>query len=61
MALHARLSPRRRLGTFRLGEEVAHNTPSGFWDSYVSNVSALKAEFDDIRDEEGGTFTGTPH
>ena len=54
--LQARLSPRRRLGTFRLGEEVAHNTPSGFWGFWQPTATLLAGEFDDIRDGEGGTY-----
>ena len=50
------MSKRRRLGTFRLGEEVAHNTPSGFWGFLEEDVNALKGQFDDIRDGEGGTY-----
>jgi hypothetical protein len=56
MTQYARLSPRRRLGTFRLGEQVAHNTPSGFSGLDEDNVGALKAQFEKIRNGEGGTY-----
>ena len=56
MAQQARLSPRRRLGNFRLGEEVAHNTPSGFWGFKQEEASGLVGQFTNIRDGEGGTY-----
>lgn len=48
------LSERRRLGTFRLGEEAAHQIQSGFWNVYEPSVSALQGQFEDIWDGEGG-------
>ena len=39
------MGPRRRLATFRLGETVAHQTPSGMW--YVWQTA-------DGRHEAGG-------
>ena len=57
MAQQARLSPRRRLGTFRLGEDVAHNTPSGFWGFNESNVNAHKGSSTEFGVEKGHAST----
>ena len=50
------LSPRRRLGTFRLGEETAHQIQSGFWNIYEPSVGSLQGEFAKIWDGAGGDF-----
>jgi len=54
--MQVQFSPRRRLGTFRLGETVAHNIPIGFWSLWQPSVSLLESEFQQIWDGEGGTF-----
>jgi hypothetical protein len=56
MEVQVRLSSRRRLGTFRLGETVAHSTPTGFWSVWQPDVSLLLSEFQEIWEGEGGTF-----
>jgi len=50
------LSPRRRLGTFRLGETVAHQVPTGFWYVWQPDIDLLDDEFLQIWNGEGGTF-----
>lgn len=42
--MQVRLSPRRRLGTYRLGETVAHNTPVGFWSMAQLELNDLSAD-----------------
>lgn len=54
--MQVRLNPRRRLGTFRLGETVAHNIPTGFWHVWQPDVNLLHDEFQQIWDGEGDTF-----
>jgi len=50
------LTPRRRLGTFRLGETVAHQIPTGFWYVWQPDINLLDDEFLQIWNGEGGTY-----
>lgn len=56
MTVQVRVSPRRRLGTFRLGETVAHNIPSGFWSVWQPDISLLPTGFADVWNGEDGTY-----
>lgn len=51
--MQVQFSPRRRLGTFRIGETVAHNIPVGVWSVNQIDVSLLDDEWLSIWD--GGT------
>ena len=59
--MKAQLSKRRRLGTFRLGETVSHNIPTGFWSLRLDDLDdafgdSLADNLDMIWTGAGGSF-----
>ena len=56
--MQVRLSPRRRLGTFRLGETVAHNIPTGllFMGQPGSGTTDFANQLSEIWNGEGGSY-----
>ncbi|MBT3269226.1 hypothetical protein HN371_18925 [Candidatus Poribacteria bacterium] len=48
------LSPRRRLGSFRLGETIAHQIRTGFWNMWQTDITEFPTEFGAIWDGVGG-------